>query len=257
MIVTAFVTSCAILRRKGTGSTALVIAAATGLQLLLVLSDPAPFQYVYGWALIPTLAGLAPIGEASGHGHADKRLAYFGLCLAGFLASLSAAYAIVKQQQPPTGSILRLSVDRPMDQGELARISTPKLVSRMISGEGQQLLWNQLSVRSALCRRVNGPVLSVLASHPICLSDTSPDWIDFGWPAMHQGTVLDERRFAAMIGARPELFIWGRQSGAARLHEGAIARLRSCYRSYPGFALLTEQCRKASASSAKGGCCAR
>lgn len=82
-----------------------VVAVACGAQLLLILLDPSPFQYVYGWAAVPAVLGIvsaSPLVALS-----------LPLVIASGLVSLSVAFGLARGEAPPTGSYLRRTFDAP------------------------------------------------------------------------------------------------------------------------------------------------
>ena len=60
------------------------VLAACGCQLRLILLDPAPHLYVYGWSAIPAVIGFAAMGAAAA--------AYVGFASAAVFVVLAAAY---------------------------------------------------------------------------------------------------------------------------------------------------------------------
>lgn len=183
-------------------------------QLLLLVLDPSPFQYVYGWALLPSLIGLYLLAQRR-FNHPAPVIAYCGLGLTALFFAQCLAYPIIKGKNPPTGSVLRLTLDEPF--GPLAAKPTDELIDMMVSGVGQERLSNQIALREEICRRVKGAVLSVFANHPICLRDARYDWIEFSWSEVwnQNATRLEKAKFASFIAtARPTLFIWGSRQPA-------------------------------------------
>ncbi|HET7815998.1 MAG TPA: hypothetical protein VFK58_00260 [Sphingomicrobium sp.] len=213
MILAALAAALLAIARGKNRETATVVAAACLTQLVLVVADPSPFQYVYGWAALPTLAGIALLGRYSVRGlHAGLALA--GSALAIGLVSLSLAQAAAADRPPRPGSMLRITYDPPLSEAELRRASTPDLVSMMVRTERQQGLWNQLALLTEICRRVRGPVLAKFYAHPICLHDLRHDWAGLKWPPMLAGDPGSGsmREFEALFARRPpELVAWGKQ----------------------------------------------
>jgi hypothetical protein len=191
----------------------IVITGACLTQLTMILIDPSPFQYVYGWSAVPVIIGICRFAP---------RLSVIAAAAPPAL-SLAAGigYVVVKGHEPPPGSSLRLTLDAPI--GDPRRLDTPALVALMVSSDGQQALWNQLAIRAELCRRIHGSVLSVFSSHPICLFDSSFDWVQIRWK--------DPR--AMVERGRPELYIWGQQFD----RQTRNAELPKGYVSFGGFAL--------------------
>lgn len=184
----------------GMTARSLPIVGAALAQLCLILVDPSPFQYVYGWSVIPVIAGIGFLP------------AFIAPLVAGTLsmtlAALSIAYTVSKGHSPPTGSIYRLTYDAKIDG--LDRLPTHRILSMMVSGEGQQGLWNELAVREQVCRRIRGEVLSTFAAHPICLRDSQYEWVGLTWPGIEPGMNNGDRQSFAKIFEEdpPALFIW-------------------------------------------------
>jgi hypothetical protein len=237
MIVTALIAALMEMTRGRARDTALVVAAACVAQLLLIVVDPSPFQYVYGWAALPTLAGIALLGRISPRG-LDAGLAFAGSALAAVLVSLSIGHTI-SGRPPLAGSILRITYDAPIVTAELKRAPTPRLLSMMVSAERQQGLWNQLALLTEICRRTPGPVLAKFYAHPICVPDARYDWAGLKWPAMLEGE--SDRgtgpEFAALLAKRPpELVAWGKHQYRPALTPLGRGLLKD-YAVYDGFAL--------------------
>ena len=240
MIVTALSAAVLEMARGKAGDTALVVAAACVGQLVLIVVDPSPFQYVYGWAALPTLAGIALLGRISVRGlHAG--LAFAGSALAMVLVSLSLAHTI-SGRPPLPGAILRITYDPPINSAELKRASTPRLLSMMASAERQQGLWNQLALLTEICRRVRGPVLAKFYAHPICVPDARYDWAGLKWPPMLEGEIDRGTgpEFAALFANRPpQLVAWGKHHYRPPLTPWGRNLLKD-YAVYDGFALRRE-----------------
>lgn len=217
-----------------------VVAAACLTQLVLIVVDPSPFQYVYGWSALPVLAGIALLGRYSVPGlHAG--LAFTGSALALGLVSLSLAH-VAAGRAPRPGAILRLSYDRPLAQEELRRTATPQLLSMMVSAERQQGLWNQLAVLTEICRRVRGPVLAKFYAHPICLRDARHDWAGLRWPPLleGEGDAASKAEFEALFATRPpELVAWGKHHYSPEPTPWGRSLLKD-YAVYDGFAVRRE-----------------
>ena len=253
MIVTALGAALWAITRGKAGDIALVVVAACVAQLVLILVDPSPFQYVYGWAALPTLAGIALLGRMSARG-LDAGLAFAGGALALALVSLSIAHTI-SGRPPLAGSILRITYDPPIARADLQRAPTPRLLSMMVSAERQQGLWNQLALLSEICRRLPGPVLAKFYAHPICVPDARYDWAGLKWPAMlagesDQGTGPE---FAALFANRPpQLVAWGKHHYTPPLTPWG-RRLLKDYAVYDGFALHRDAEREIRRPSASPG----
>jgi hypothetical protein len=187
-----------------------VIAGAAATQLVMIAFDPSPFGYVYGWAAVPVAVGLS-------RGPALVRVAAATIP-ATILAVMIASYWILKGHDAPPGSGLRTTIERPI--GTLDGYTTPQLVGLMIEGR-QQALWNSLAIRSAVCKRVRGTVLTVFSSQPICLPDAQYGWIEIRW------------RDLSLARCPPKLFIWKGQF--AGWHAARVSL--SGYVASSGFAL--------------------
>ena len=251
MILTALAAAVREIARGKAGDTALVVAAACVAQLVLIVVDPSPFQYVYAWAALPTLAGIALLGRISERGlHAG--LAFTGSALAMGLVSLSVAYTM-GGRPPISGSILRITYDPPIAGPELQRATTPRLLSMMVSAERQQGLWNQLALLTEICRRVRGPVLAKFYAHPICLPDSQHDWGGLKWPAMLEGERDwgTAQEFEALFARRPPALVaWGKHHYTPAPTAWGRGLLKD-YAVYDGFALRREaapEVRRPSAS---------
>lgn len=226
--------------RRGQGDRGLIVTAACAVQLLILVFDPNPFQYVYGWAAVPAVFGVL---------HASRSAAaYFPFALAVLVMTLSANYTVRFKQLPPTGSAYRLTLDAALDQGELDRMSTPDLVALMISDRRQNNLGSQLRLRSQVCRRLQGAVVSTWDPHPICLHDVLYDNGGVRWPALLQGEAPRPHAVAAsefegpFMRARPKAFIWAHRWERAPLALLPATRqmLACCYDVYDGFAIAKE-----------------
>jgi hypothetical protein len=252
MIVTALGAALMEITRGKAGDRALVVAAACVAQLVLIVVDPSPFQYVYGWSALPTLAGIALLSRISPRG-LDAGLAFAGSALGLTLVSLSLAHG-VSGRPPIPGSILRITYDPPIPKPELQRSATPRLLSMMVSAERQQGLWNQLALLTEICSRVRGPVLAKFYAHPICLRDARYDWAGLRWPALLEGerdsgTALE---FEALFAERPPpLVTWGKHHFRPPLTPWGRRVLKD-YAVYDGFALRRDaepEVRRPTASS--------
>jgi len=229
--------------------THVVSAIAIMVQLVLVLVDPSPGEYAYGYALIPVMFGLSQL-------HAWRELFRFNserllplatLTITLGLTGLCLAYPLLKGKLPPAGSVLRMSIDRPLDQQAIDRIDDVTLVGMMVS-RNRHNLTDELRIRSAVCARFRGTVVAVFPSHPICKFDPAPAWHHLLWPPFpdeKRDTTAAEQRAATALfsGALPDLVIWGMQF---RDHMPApdwlLKRLGDCYEMHAGFALRRETC---------------
>ena len=249
MIVTALGAALMEMARGKAGDTALVVAAACVAQVVLIVVDPSPFQYVYGWAALPTLAGIALLGRISARG-LDAGLAFASGALAMVLVSLSVAHTM-SGRPPLSGSILRITYDKPIAREELRSAATPELLSMMVNAERQQGLWNQLALLTEICGRIRGPVLAKFYAHPICLPNARHDWAGLKWPAMLEGE--SDRgtgpEFAALFAKRPpKLVAWGKHHYRPPLTPWGQNLLKD-YAVHDGFALRREaEIRRPSAS---------
>jgi len=158
-----------------------VIAVACASQLFLIVVDPGPFGYVYGWAMIPTLYGLLRF---------EKILPFVAGSMAFGLCALSLTYPIWRGHPVPTGNVADLTLDRPQSY---SNDTTPDLVRKLIKPHE---LWDQLSIRTELCRRIRRPVAVYFWYQPICLNDALPDWIGLTWTSK------------AVADAKPALVVW-------------------------------------------------
>lgn len=219
LIVSALIASLLAYRRDRAHGAAFTIMIACAFQLALVLLDPSPFHYVYSWVLIPVMAGLA-IGF-NGFG-ARMRIPYV-VAVTGvsfMLFGLSLVYLVVKGHSPPTASNLRLSFDRPIAAEVIRAKSLPELLSLSLSLKQQQNLWNQLAIKSEICRRVKGKVLAGFNGSPICLADARYDWIGLRWPDLHSDGKAPSNRpefERLMANDTPALVLWGTQYNSPQL----------------------------------------
>jgi hypothetical protein len=190
---------------------AFVILIACASQVLLIALDPAPFGYVYGWAMIPTVVGISLVGPVAAP--------LMGFGLAAMLLVVSLTYALRKGHTPDRISYARLTFESPIPRGELIRAPTPQLIAMMVQPGD---LWNQLSIRSEVCRRTSGTVAAWFWYHPICLRDAAYDWSGLSWnqPLLQR---LVERH-------PPALIIWGAKPPWP-------PQLLTGYAVYPGFAV--------------------
>lgn len=212
-----------------------IALTAVGSQLALIVVDPAPHQYVYGWAMIPVLYGLSKtLDLAPKRGRFWLSLAAFGL--AGLLVAICAAYPLLKGRQAPTGSIVRVLLDRPIDAQSLDRLPDPALLDLMVSGRRQHSLSNQIAVREAICRRWSGKVVAVWETHPICMHDADYYWYQFKWPSVFAGQpeTASLRFDRAVTAPTTVLVIWAPQD--AHDFNQRTMNLLSDYSKGPGFA---------------------
>jgi hypothetical protein len=231
--------SGAWLMRHERSERGLIVAVGCAAQLLMVAADPAPFQYVYGWAAVPAVVGLAS---------ASPLLALSLPCgMAAALLAASIGYTVAHGQVPPTSTYVRLTLDAPLAKREIAALPTPDLVRLLISDAGQESLANQLRVRSEVCRRLGGRVLTTFDTHPICLDDAMFYWTGLRWPALFAGDVaapdaMSHDAFARAFGdAHPRVFIWAHRWEPPRpLLPWARQVLACCYDIRNGVAIANE-----------------
>ena len=216
---------------------AIVILFAGTTQLVLILADPSPYQYVYGWAAIPTLAGLSLLGS-----RAPQRL-HAGLAISSGMLAVLAIGLSLSSPTPRPGSMLRLTYDAPYRTGELARATTPELLRLATTSERQQGIWNQLALYSETCRRIPGPVLTKFYANMICQRDALYDWAGLQWPPIfeddsaHGSPVAFEQLFAEHP---PVLVAWGKQHYTPPLNPWGRA-LMADYDIHEGFALKRQR----------------
>lgn len=187
MIAAALIAALLRIRRGEGRAQDAVIAVATASQLALIALDPGPYEYVYGWAMIPTLIGLpgTPVQRAAAP-----------LALALAIVALAAAYPLLKGRAPRQSSFLYLGIERPLSGAEVRAMPTTTLIPLLYD---RHALWNQLRVRDEICRRVRGKVLANFWYQPICLPDALHDWIGITWP----------KGFDRLHRDPPALLIWG------------------------------------------------
>jgi hypothetical protein len=207
LLAMLFGTACVIkgVNRDKSG----VIGLAALAQLMLIFFDPSPFPYVYGWALIPCLAGLALADELF---QIDARKWVSGLAVAGggSLAAVTIAYPLIVGSAPPAGSNYRVLPDPPLDAEAVRGLPLKRLMALELRREHQQSLANQLMVREEICRRINGSVMSFWQSHPICLQDATYYGFSIKWPNIGlKGPPTREQWFEEVFKRNPpSLVIW-------------------------------------------------
>jgi hypothetical protein len=239
ILIAAGLGAGAFLMRREPGRRGLIVVVAGAAQLLMIALDPAPYQYVYGWAAVPVAFGVASLGPV-------LALSLPSAMAAG-LVGISVAYSMVHGHAPATISYFRLTFDPPLSGTVVARLSTPKLIALLISDVDQKNLANQLRIRSEVCRRLSGKVLTTFDTNPICLDDATFYWSGLRWPPVVEGDVaapndMSEQEFARIVSlARPRVFIWDHRWGPPRTLLPAIRNmLACCYELRNGFALLNE-----------------
>ena len=242
LAVTALLLSAAaVFRRQDRAARSGVIAIASLAQLSLIFVDPSPFPYVYGWAMIPCLAGLS-LADTLFDVDISKTLAALDAACAAAIASVTIAYPLVGGRMPPVGSNYRVLPDDPIDGAAIGQMPLEKLVALELSREHQQSLANQLLVREELCRRIDGRALSAWQSHPICVHDATYYWFSVKWPGIGRDSAPAERKpwFERMFtDAPPDLFIWEVPGASPRLSEWVLSLLGR-YKVEPGFAIRAD-----------------
>ena len=178
-----------------------VTVVAIIAQLVLIVVDPSPFEYVYGWSMLPVLLALPGSDYA-------KTLA--ALAFAFVILAMSAVYPLLKGQ-PARSQFLHLSFEPAVDPRSA---STPALAEQLFH---QHSLWNQVATREELCRRMgSGTVVAYFWYQPICMKDALYEWIGLSWP-----------RGFDTIKRPPALVLWGSAGrkpvellGGYEVHEG-------------------------------------
>lgn len=248
LALTAALFGAGLRLRRGFDDRAAVIAAACVTQFVLILVDPSPFQYVYGWAMLPVLAGLALLVRSYGP---PARAALVSSAAAVTIAMLSVSLgSLASGAVPRPGSFVRISYDAPFEKGALQSLSLPQLMRMLVTTERQEGLWNQLALYSEICRRVDGPVLTRFYASPICLPDVRYDWAGLKWADLLAGEParMPRARFAAMLAqTQPRLIAWGKQHFTPPLSDWGKQLLRD-YDVHEGFAIRREAA-EASASA--------
>jgi hypothetical protein len=222
-----------------------LVAIACFTQLLLIFVDPSPYPYVYAWAIVPGLVGLG-LAEPLFGIDARKWIGAIGSAAAAIIALAVILYPTITGQAAPVGSNYRLLPDPPLDARSIRHMPLDRLAQLMLSRDRQQSLANQLLVRSELCRRIRGAVLSAWQSHPICALDATYYWFSVKWPniGVRGSPPRPEDWFETIFTERrPDLFIWGVPGAPVTLNPWAV-NLLGGYDVRPGFAiradLLTE-----------------
>jgi hypothetical protein len=178
-----------------------------------------PYGYVYGWALIPTLAGLTLAARLIGNNERFLPTAAFGSALAMLAVTLS--YPL-RKGPPAPDSYARLTPIPRLPDEAISRATTPQLVALTL---GSRNPWDQLAVREEICRRMSGTVATHFWYQPVCMKDAMHNWIGQTW------TRQDLERLTAT--RPPQLIVWGtRARWPAALLDG--------YSEYPGFAIRNE-----------------
>lgn len=220
----------------------LVSAACIG-QLLILCVDPAPFEYVYGWAALPAVFGIVSMNSVVA--------VLVPFLFASALVGLSGVFMLLRGHQPPTLSPIRLTFDATISREEVARLSTPELIALVVGDQRQQNLENQLRVRSELCRRVRGTVMASFGTNPLCVQDALYVWSGgLRLPAIAEGDPQSSSGMswpdfeAIFLRAGPEVFIWAdRWEPPRALLPRTRQLLACCYEVHDGFALRREGAR--------------
>lgn len=221
-----------------TGATerGLIVSVACGAQLLLVLLDPAPYQYVYGWAAVPAVVGIVSV--------AYPLAVAFPFLLAAAIIGQSVSYTAARGEAPPTASHLRLTFDPTLPERELADLPTPQLLALLVTDARQKNLTSQLRVRSEVCRRLGGHALATFDTNPVCLRDAMFHWTELHWPAIARGHqprpgAMSWEAFATQVNTvRPSVIIWTHRWERPRpLQPRTRELLECCYEIHDGFAI--------------------
>jgi hypothetical protein len=228
-----------LLVRRGERDRGLLIAIACAGQLLTIALDPNPFEYVYGWAAVPAVLGIVWVNRPFA--------SYFPFLTGVAAVILCVAYTVRTGKNPLPASPYRLTLDPLLTQAELDRTPTSELVAGLFNQKRQGNLVNQLRVRSEVCRRVAGRVVSTFDAHPVCLDDALFYWTGLRWPALMEGDLpsrgaMSHEEFATMfMQARPKLFVWAHRWEPPRaLLPATRQMLACCYDVYDGFAIYRE-----------------
>lgn len=212
MLGIALVAGVVALRQNRRDHVALVIAAGSATQIMLLLADPLPNGYAYGWAMLPAVAG---IGLAAKQLNREWALPGASAALASAVVVLAGSYYL-RIGQPPIGHYTRLTLSTPI--ADLDRASTPQLASFLLKPADPQ---TQLRTREVLCSRIRGQSASYFWYQPVCLNDAMPQkWI---------GQFVTDAEKSEVLKARPpQLIVWGDKRAWRNLNGYSV---------YPGFAL--------------------
>lgn len=238
---------------------ALIAASASiAAGLLLIIVDPAPFEYSFGHAVVAVsfVLGLLPALVKSKHRVATASnagvgvygvlgLAAITLLFAGYLA-----FPRLKHRPPP--QFLDFAIHQAPSRRELASATLPQLLDQLVRTEAATSLTEQLRVREAVCRRLKGPVLATFYTHPVCVRDASFYWFHASWPSVYAEQLnfqnkrivgLSQGDLARMFRKRrPVLFMWTtltRDGTEARpLAPWLIPIVDRAYERHAGYALL-------------------
>jgi hypothetical protein len=206
MMVAALANAGIGLMRKRNDRDLVTVVAIVG-QLVLIVVDPSPFEYVYGWSMLPVLLALPGSDFA-------KTVAAFGFAAA--IAAMSAAYPVIKGHEPES-PFLHLTFEAPISSTQW---TTAQLATQLFH---RHSLWNQIAAREELCRRMGSrTVVAYFWFQPICMKDALYEWIGLSWP-----------RGFHTIKQPPALILWG---SAGR----KPVELLGGYAVYDGFALAPD-----------------
>jgi len=204
MISGALIAAGLRLREEPGNVGALIIIVATISQIMLLFVDPAPYGYVFGWSMIPTVEGLALLPTAA--------LAACAGGSAAALLALSVTYPAWRGELPAPGRPSHLIMDPPL--GPVSSWNSPRLLRAMLS---RQEIWNEIKIREEVCHRFH-TVASYFWYQPVCIRDTYFDWIGLTWTA----ETFRKPPY-------PELVVWGEKPFPITSLKG--------YDIYPGFAI--------------------
>ena len=216
-----------------------VVAFAVASQLILLALDPAPYNYVYGWAAIPAIAAVADFSNKTRNGrHLVEPL--IGIAITALFAAPPIAYLVVKGHQPPYGSTYRLVADASVDPTELARLNDAQLAYFSLSAKGQETLQGQLATFAAICARFQPTVLTRFALNPVCLRDTQYEWTGLTMPSLSEHPTSQATKRADFVHAfasrPPTLFIWKSPDEHGQL-DPWVERLLTGYEVHDGYAI--------------------
>jgi hypothetical protein len=216
MIMAALAAAAVAFWRDRSNGNAQVIAAACLSQMALIFADPLPYGYVYGWAMIPTLAGLALAARLIGNKDRLLPLAAFGSALAMLAVTLS--YPL-RNGPPAPDSFARLTPIPRLPGEAISRATTPQLVALILRPRNPR---DQLAVREEICRRMSGTVATHFWYQPVCMKDAMHNWIGQTWTRQELDRLIATRP--------PQLIVWGAQP---RWPDALL----DGYSEHPGFAI--------------------
>lgn len=181
---------------------AAIIAIACATQLVLILVDPAPYEYVYGWAMIPAVNGLLLASRL-----VSTRPQALLSAIAGAGALLIPAgtgFDYVVHGNPPRAR----SQFHVFPDTRRIPVTTLSITDLVAASDDPGEIWNQLAARRELCRRISGPVSAVFTVHPICLRDATYEWSGVTWSPRTYEQISNR--------GRAQLLIWGDSIPAPR-----------------------------------------